>query len=189
MRVLVACEFSGIVRDVFLRHGHDALSCDLLPTESPGPHVQGDARPLLDRGDFDLVIAHPPCTRLCNSGVRWLHERNLWDDMRTAAEFFLACLNARCDRVAVENPVMHGYAKAIVGRSADFFVQPWMFGHGEIKRTGFWTRGLPVLEPTNVVDGRKATVHRMTPGSERWKHRSRTYTGIAEAMAVQWGQV
>lgn len=186
MRVLVACEFSGVVRDAFRGLGHDAISCDLLPTEAPGPHVQGDVLPLLKQ-PWDIVIAHPPCTRLCNSGVRWLHERNLWDDMREGAEFFRACLDANAPRVAVENPVMHRYAREIVGRGPDFTVQPYEHGHGETKRTCFWTRGLPPLQPTKEVPGRSPACHHASPGPDRWKQRSLTYPGIAHAMATQWG--
>lgn len=188
MRVLIACEYSGRVRDAFSAEGHDAVSCDLLPTESPGPHIQGDVRSILGE-DWDLVIAHPPCTRLCNSGVRWLHERDLWGDMREAAKFFLECLNAPAPRVAVENPVMHKYAREIVGRGPDFTVQPWQFGDNEKKRTCFWTKGLPPLRPTSNLDGSdaRARCHRMPPGPDRWKARSTTYPGIAKAMATQWG--
>lgn len=188
MKVLVACEYSGRVRDAFLALGHDAVSCDLLPTERPGPHIQGDATDYL-RCDWDLVIAHPPCTRLCNSGVRWLAERDLWDDMRAGAEFFLACLNANAPRVAVENPVMHKYAREIVGRGADFTVQPWQFGDPAKKRTCFWTRGLPALTPTSAMTAAdaRADCHLASPGPDRWKERSRTYPGIAAAMAAQWG--
>ena len=188
MKVLVACEYSGRVRDAFIALGHDAVSCDLLPTEQPGPHIQGDVRPLL-RQPWDLVIAHPPCTRLCNSGVRWLHERGLWHDMREGAEFFLACLNANTPRVAVENPVMHKYAREIVGRGPDFTVQPWQFGDRAKKRTCFWTRGLPPLTPTSDLTAADAVaeVHLASPGPDRWKNRSRTYPGIADAIAKQWG--
>lgn len=187
MKVLVACEFSGVVRDAFLRRGHDAVSCDLLPSDAPGPHIQGPVDDLL-QDSWDLVIAHPPCTRLCNSGVRWLHERNLWADMRTSAEFFRACLGANAPTVAVENPVMHRYAREIVGRRPDFTIQPWQFGHGEVKRTCFWTHNLPALVPTNIVTGRAARVHLAPPGPNRWKLRSTTYLGVAEAMAEQWGK-
>lgn len=188
MRVLVACEYSGRVRDAFIAAGHDAISADLLPTESPGPHYQGDVTPLL-RESWDLVIAHPPCTRLCNSGVRWLHERDLWDDMREGAEFFLQCLNANAPMVAVENPVMHKYAREIIGRGPDFTVQPWQFGDPAKKRTCFWTRGLPSLRPTSDMTAAEASddVHKAPPGPERWKIRSLTYQGIANAMAAQWG--
>jgi hypothetical protein len=187
VKVLVACEYSGRVRDAFLRRGHDAISCDLLPTEAPGPHIQGDVLPLLSQ-PWDLVIAHPPCTRLCNSGVRWLHERNLWADLDEAALFFNAFLDANAERIAVENPVMHRYARAICG-PADFTVQPWQFGDNEKKRTCFWTRNLPPLVPTSDLDGSTAaaSVHRASPGPDRWKERSRTFPGLAEAMAEQWG--
>ena len=184
MRVLVACEFSGVVRDAFRARGHDAISCDLLPSERPGPHHQGDVRPLLKK-PWNLVIAHPPCTRLALSGVRWLHERNLWAEMNEAAKFFRECLHCAA-RVAVENPTMHHYARDLVGGAPDFVIQPWKFGHGETKRTCFWTRGLPPLVPTNVVDGRADRVHRMTPGADRWRERSRTLPGVAAAMADQW---
>lgn len=187
MKVAVLCEFSGVVRDAFIRKGHDAISCDLLPTESPGPHIVGDCLEQ-DWAGFDLLICHPPCTRLCNSGVRWLAERNLWGEMRKAAEFFKACLDLG-ERVACENPVMHRYAVEIVGRKADQYIQPYQFGHGETKRTGLWLKGLPHLKPTNEVDGRWARVHRASPGKDRWKERSVTYTGIAEAMADQWGSL
>jgi hypothetical protein len=195
MRVLVACEFSGIVRDAFLAYGHDAMSCDLLPSERPGPHIIGDALELLASRHWDLLIAHPPCTYLANSGVRWLYggkgiERDpgRWAAMEAAAAFFRAFLDTpHADRVAVENPVMHSHGLALVGRPASQFVQPWMFGHGEVKATGLWLRGLPPLVSTHVVTGREARVHRMAPGPERWKERSRTLEGIAAAMAAQWG--
>lgn len=187
VRVLVACEFSGVVRDAFLERGFDATSCDLLPTDSPGPHLQGDALLYVEDG-WDLLIAHPPCTRLANSGVRWLHERDLWEEMHEAAVFFSRFLKAPVPHIAVENPVMHGYAKEIIGRGHNFTVQPWQFGHGETKRTCFWTRDLPPLQPTAIVEGREAKVHRMPPGKDRWKKRSVTYAGIAAAMADQWGR-
>lgn len=185
MTILVACEFSGVVRDAFRARGHDAVSCDLLPSERPGPHHQGDVLPLL-RLRWDMVIAHPPCTRLCNSGVRWLHERNLWAEMDEACRFFIACLSAAVPRVAVENPVMHRYARELIGRP-DFAIQPWEHGHPETKRTCWWTRGLPPLRPSRVVDGRAARVHRTAPGPDRWRERSRTLPGVAAAMADQWG--
>jgi len=192
VKVLVACEYSGRVRDAFIEAGHDAMSCDILPDENfpSGPHYQGDVRPLL-RESWDLVVAHPPCTRLCNSGVRWLHERNLWDEMREGAEFFLDCLNANAPLVAVENPVMHRYAKEIVGRGPDFTVQPWQFGDPAKKRTCFWVRGLPPLVPTSSMTAAdaKPDCHMASPGPNRWKERSRTYQGIAKAMAAQWGAI
>lgn len=187
MTWLVACEYSGRVRDAFLRRGIDAVSADLLPTEAEGPHIQGDVRPLL-RKRWAGVVAHPPCTRLCNSGVRWLHERNLWAEFDDAVAFFLECFNANAPRVAVENPVMHGHARGRIGQ-ASFTVQPWQFGDDFKKRTCFWTRGLPPLRPTSALDGSSsvAGVHLATPGPDRWKDRSRTYPGIAAAIADQWG--
>jgi len=186
-KVLIACEFSGVVRDAFAAHGWNAWSCDLLPTESPGRHYVCDARKAIENQKWDLLIAHPPCTRLCNSGVRWLHERDLWDDMRAAAELFNTFLAAPIPHVAVENPVMHGHARKIIGRGPDFTIQPWQFGHGEIKRTCFWTKNLPKLTPTSIVDGREPKVHFASPGKDRWKKRSVTLHGIADAMAKQWG--
>jgi hypothetical protein len=186
LRVLIACEFSGTVRDAFTAAGHDAMSCDLLPSETPGEHYQGDVRDVLD-GGFDLLIAHPPCTYLANSGVRWLHEQEgRWEQMYEGARFFRNLLHAPISRVAIENPIMHKYAVAMIGRRQDQIVQPWQFGHGETKATCLWLRNLPPLEPTDVVDGRTARVHRMPPGEDRSKERSRFYTGIAEAMATQW---
>ena len=187
MRILVACEYSGTVRDALIARGHDAMSCDLLPTEKPGPHHQGDVLPMLLE-PWDMVIAHPPCTRLCNSGVRWLAERDLWDDMRAGAAFFMACLNANAPLVAVENPVMHKYAREIIGRGPDFSVQPWQFGDPAKKRTCFWTRGLFPLRPTSDMTAAdaKPDCHHASPGPDRWRERSRTYPGIARAIADQW---
>ncbi len=186
MRVLVACEFSGRVRDAFAAAGHDAVSCDLLPTESDGPHIVGDARDVLADG-WDMLIAHPPCTHLCNSGVRWLHERNRWAELDAAAAMFLAFLHAPVPRVAVENPIMHGHALRRVGRRPDCIVHPYHFGLGERKATCWWLRGLPPLRPTHVVPGRRPRVHRESPAADRWKKRSITPTCMAEAMAAQWG--
>lgn len=189
MRVLVACECSGRVRDAFLAMGHDAVSCDLQPSETPGPHIQGDVRYLL-QAPWDLVIAHPTCTYLANSGVRWRVEREEWQQVADAAQFFRACFNANAPRVAVENPVMHKYARNQgIGKPA-FTVQPWQFGDDYKKRTCFWTRGLPPLEPTSALDGStaQAECHREPPGPNRKRNRSRTYPGLARAMAEQWGQ-
>jgi hypothetical protein len=187
MRVLVACEYSGTVRDAFIAKGHDAISCDLLPTDVPGPHYQGDVFDIIDDG-FDLMIAHPPCTYLCNSGVRWLHtDPERWNHMREGAEFFRRLLDAPIPRKAIENPIMHKYAVEIIGRRQDQVVQPWWFGHGETKATGLWLEGLPPLIATNVVEGREGRIHKMPPGPDRWKHRSTTFEGIALAMASQWG--
>lgn len=197
MRVLVGCEFSGTVRRAFAARGHDAWSCDLLPAEDrSNKHVVGDVRDMLGEGWDLLMVAHPPCTRLCNSGVRWLSEpppgrslAEMWDELDEAAELFSDLWNAPIDRVCIENPVMHKHAKVRIRNYVDFAqsVQPWQFGHGECKRTCFWLRGLPELVPTAIVEGREQRIHMMPPGPDRWRERSRFYTGIAEAMADQWG--
>jgi hypothetical protein len=195
MKVLIACEFSGIVRDAFIEKGHDAWSCDLLPTESPGPHIQGDVLHWLDR-DWDLLIAHPPCTRLSNSGVMWLKERNLWKEMEDGARFFNEFLFSNINKIAVENPIMHKYAiKAGPGRRQDQLIQPYMFGHPERKATCLWLKGLPKLKETNNVKSEMEAlpknqaqrIHHTPPSKDRWKIRSRTFPGIAKAMADQWG--
>lgn len=182
MRVLIACEYSGVVRDAFLAKGHDAMSCDLLPTETPGPHYQGDVRDLLTDG-WDLMIAHPPCTHLAVSGARWFKDK--LTEQQEALDFVRLLLNAPIQRIALENPVSIISSKV---RKPDQIVQPWQFGHGETKATCLWLQGLPKLTPTNIVNGREARVHRMAPGPDRWKERSRTYKGIAAAMADQWGR-
>lgn len=184
-RILVACEYSGIVRDAFLACGHDAISCDLLPTESPGPHYQGDVRDMLDE-HWDQIIVHPPCTRLANSGVRWLHERNLWAELDEACAFFNLFLDHACRRVAIENPIPHKHAVAQLRRNYDSRNQPWEFGHPETKAICWWLKGLPPLMPTNIVSGREQRVWRMGPSEDRAKQRSRFYSGIADAMATQW---
>ena len=190
MRILVGCETSGKVRQAFRKRGHDAWSCDLLPADDGSiHHFQADVRDVISRkGRWDLGIFHPPCTRLCNSGVRWLHERNLWDELQEGADLFAACLNADIPRVAVENPVMHRHAKQRIAGYVEFSqsIQPWQFGHGEVKRTCLWLKNLPLLKPTDIVDGREAKVHKASPGQDRWKIRSETYQGIADAMAAQW---
>ena len=195
MRVLVACEFSGIVRDAFIAAGHDAVSCDLLPSERPGPHIVGDARVIATpAGRWDLLIAHPPCTYLANSGVRWLYggkgtvrDESRWRRMEDAAILFRTLLDhAPIPMVAVENPIMHRHAGL---PKPTQIIQPWQFGHPETKATGLWLRGLPPLVPTDVVDGRTPRVHYASPGPDRWKERSRTLPGIAAAMAEQWGAV
>jgi hypothetical protein len=182
MRVLVACEYSGTVRDAFLRAGHYAMSCDLLPCESSasGDHYQGDVREVLDHG-WDLMVAHPPCTHLAVSGARWWKDKQV--EQAEALGFVRLLLNAPVPRIALENPVSK---ISTVIRKPDQIIQPWQFGHGETKATCLWLKGLPKLVPTNVVEGREARVHRMSPSPERWKERSRTYTGIAAAMANQW---
>lgn len=249
-RVLVACEFSGAVRDAFTSRGHFARSVDLLSTESLsqvvrfrgyfgcmdhehfvrdceaceneepwchdhdayayecpclGPtedeteyaetcetgarHLAGDLFTVEDIESYDLLIAHPPCTRLTNSGVRWLAERNLWEEMHEAADFFRRILDLPVPRIAVENPIPHGYALARIGRKYDQIIQPWQFGHGETKATCLWLKNLPPLVPTNIVSGREARVHKLPPSADRWKLRSVTYRGIAEAFAIQWGDM
>lgn len=199
MRVLVACEFSGRVRDAFRARGHDAISCDLIDTESPGPHIIGDFRDLLSdvyfgRSEpYDLLIAHPPCTYLCNSGVRWLFNKDGSENqdrmakVHEAHNLFWDCLNSFpkvARAVCVENPIPHKYAKL---PRYDQKIQPWQFGDGETKATCLWLRNLPKLIPTNIVEGREQRVHLESPGPERSKNRSRTYQGIAAAMAEQWG--
>ena len=195
-RVLVACEFSGTVRRAFSARGHDAWSCDLLPAEDgANTHIVGDARDHLDKGWDLLIVAHPPCTRLCNSGVRWLKVpppgrtlESMWQELREGAALFGAFWNAPIERICVENPVMHGHAKKEIPNYEEpaQSVQPWQFGHGEVKRTCFWLKNLPPLVPTDIVEGRTARVHRMPPGPNRWKERSRFFDGIAAAMASQW---
>jgi hypothetical protein len=184
MRVLIACEFSGVVRDAFRRRGHDAWSCDLLPAEDGSPfHYQEDARvSMWQRGQFDLMICHPPCTHLAVSGARWFKEKQA--EQAEALEFVRDLLAAPFDRIALENPISIISSRI---RKPDQIIQPWQFGHGEVKATCLWLKNLPKLVPTNIVEGRHARVHLMPPGPDRWKERSRTMTGIAEAMADQWG--
>lgn len=183
MRVIIACEFSGIVRDAFLARGHDAVSCDLLPTERPGPHYLGDVRDTINDG-FDLMICHPPCTHLASSGARWWPEK--MELQREALEFVQFLLNAPIPKIALENPI--GKISTSI-RPPDQIIQPWQFGHGETKATCLWLKGLPLLIPSNIVEGREARIHKMPPGPDRWKERSRTFPGIAEAMADQWGDL
>lgn len=181
MRVLVACEFSGVVRDAFIARGHDALSCDLEPSEQPGPHHRGDVREILNDG-WDLMVAHPPCTYLAVSGARWFHARE--DEQRQALHFVRTLLDAPIARICLENPVSVISTRI---RRPDQIVQPWMFGHGEQKTTCLWLKGLPPLESTSIVDGRAQRCWRMGPSPTRGRERSRTYPGIAAAMAAQWG--
>lgn len=208
MRVLVACEFSGVVRDAFRKRGHDAISCDLLPSLRPGPHIQGDvfqvlAKVCADTERFDLMVGFWPCTRLCNSGVKHLYiggkkekgrdELN-WKEMQESACNFRRMMDwsQRIHKVAMENPVMHRYARRLVRRRYDQIIQPWQFGHGEIKKTCLWLKRLPTLVPTNVVSGRKPRVHYESPGIKngltRGQRRSIFLPGIADAMAEQWGE-
>lgn len=181
MRVLVACEFSGIVRDAFNEAGHDAMSCDFLPSETPGFHHRGDVLDILDK-EWDLMIAHPPCTYLAVSGARWFKDHIR--DQRLAVDFFMALVHAPINKICIENPVSIMSTRY---RRPDQIIHPWQFGHGETKKTCLWLKNLPKLKPTNVVDGREQRVHRMGPSPNRSKERSRTYIGIAKAMAEQWG--
>jgi hypothetical protein len=181
MRVLVACEYSGRVRDAFIKHGHDALSCDLLQTDVEGPHYQGDVFDIIGDG-WDLMIAHPPCTHLAVSGSRWFKDKT--KEQGEAIAFVQALMDAPITKIAIENPISVISSRI---RKPDQIIQPWQFGHGETKATCLWLKGLSKLTPTNIVDGREARVHRMPPGPDRWKERSRTYQGIADAMAEQWG--
>jgi len=180
MRVLVACEFSGTVRDAFRKRGHDAISCDLLPTETPGAHYQGDVRDILGNG-WDMMIAHPPCTHLAVSGARWFKDKQ--KEQEEALDFVRVLMAAPILMIAIENPISIISSKI---RKPDQIIQPWQFGHGETKATCLWLKGMPKLIPTKIVEGRLAKVHRMPPSPNRWKERSRTYQGIADAMAEQW---
>lgn len=184
MKVLIACEYSGTERDAFLARGHDAMSCDLLPTDRPGPHYQGDVRDVLGDG-WDLIIAHPPCTDLAVSGARYFAVKGP-ERRRAAVEFARLLLNAPAPLVALENPVS---VLSTELRKPDQVIQPWMFGHGETKATCLWLRGLPPLTPTRYVAGREARIHKLGPSPDRWKLRSESYAGIAAAMADQWGSV
>ena len=182
MKVLVACEFSGIVRDAFAARGHDAWSCDLMPTEKPGQHIEGDAIDAALSRKWDLLIAHPPCTYLAVSGARWWMDR--MGEQKHALRFVDKLMSMPTPKIALENPI--GKISTAI-RRPDQIIQPWQFGHGETKATCLWLKGLPKLTPTKIVGGREARVHRMPPSKERWKERSRTLPGIAWAMASQWG--
>jgi len=187
MKVLVACEFSGIVREAFARRGHDAWSCDFLDTEIPGQHYKGDVIDLFSHNprfrEWDLMIAFPPCTHLAVSGARWFKDKQ--QEQFESLGFVWALLSAPIARIALENPI--GIISTRI-RKPDQIIQPWQFGHGETKATCLWLKNLPLLEPTNIVDGRMARVHREPPSPDRWKNRSRTLQGIADAMAEQWGK-
>lgn len=185
MRVLVACEYSGTVRDAFIRAGHYAESCDLLPSDSDfGPHWQGDVIDMIVADDWDLMIAFPPCTDVCVSGARWFKEKRADGRQQRAIQFVRDLMAAPIDKIAIENPI--GVLSSEI-RKPDQIIQPWQFGHGETKATCLWLKNLPKLVPTTIVEGREARVHRMPPSKDRWKERSRTYQGIADAMAAQWG--
>tara|TARA_R110000824_G_C14998766_1_gene655989 strand:+ start:96 stop:641 length:546 start_codon:yes stop_codon:yes gene_type:complete len=181
MKVLVACEFSGVVRDAFIDKGHDALSCDLLPTDKNGPHYQGDVMDVIN-DNWDLMIAHPPCTHLAVSGARWFKDKV--KEQKEALTFVRSLLNASIDRIALENPI--SVISTRICKPTQI-IQPWMFGHGETKATCLWLKNLPKLRSTNVVEGRESRIHKMPPSKDRSKLRSITYQGIADAMAEQWG--
>ena len=182
MKVLVACEYSGRVRDAFIAQGHDAISCDLLPTESDGPHYQGDVTDILNDG-FDLMVAHPPCTHLAVSGSRhfWRKEK----EQKEALDFVRLLMNAPIKRWCIENPI--SVISSCI-RPPDQIIQPWQYGHGECKSTCLWLKNLPKLKATNIVAGREQRIHMVPPGPDRWKIRSTTYLGIAKAMALQWNE-
>jgi site-specific DNA-cytosine methylase len=180
MKILIACEFSGTVREAFSKLGHDAWSCDILETEIPGNHLQCDVREILGDG-WDMMIAHPPCTHLAVSGARWFKDKKV--EQAEALEFVRLLLNAPIERIALENPI------SIISshiRKPDQIIQPWQFGHGETKATCLWLKNLPKLQPTNIVEGREQRIWKMPPGENRWKQRSRTFEGIANALAVQF---
>jgi hypothetical protein len=201
MKVLVACEFSGVVRESFKNLGHNAWSCDLLESEIEGNHIQGDCLKYLNEG-WDLIIAHPPCTYLSVSGSAWFYHPedkglpfdkrrphpkypNRREDQRKAIDFFMRFVHAPCDKIAIENPISVMSSKY---RKPDQIIQPWQFGHGETKATCFWLKGLPLLKPTNIVEGRKQRLHYLPPSKDRQKIRSKTFKGIADAMSSQWGE-
>lgn len=193
MRVLVACEYSGRVRDAFIANGHEAMSCDLLPTDAPGPHYQGDVFDVVDY-PWDLMIAHPPCTDLAVSGAAWFATKRLAGAQQASASFFMKLAKLDIPRIAIENPVC---VMSSLWRKPDQVVQPWMFGHMEQKATCLWLKGLPPLTPTNNVKeemmqlprNQRERLHYLPPSADRWKLRSETYMGIAQAMADQWGSV
>jgi len=182
-KVLIACEYSGTVRDAFIALGHDAMSCDLLPTDVEGPHYQGDVFDIINNG-WDLMIAHPPCTHLAVSGARHFAAKKASGVQDEALAFVQALMDAPINCIAIENPISIISSKI---RKPDQIIQPWQFGHGETKSTCFWLKNLPKLIPTEIVSGREARVHKMPPSPLRWKLRSTTYKGIAKAMANQWG--
>lgn len=183
MKVLIACEFSGVVRESFEAKGHDAWSCDIVPTDIPGNHIQADVLSILDYG-WDLMIAHPPCTHLAVSGARWFKDKQ--EEQAKALDFVQRLLSAPIAKIALENPISVISSKI---RKPDQIIQPWQFGHGETKATCLWLKNLPPLTPANIVEGREARIHKMPPSEDRGKLRSITYHGIADAMAEQWGNV
>lgn len=187
MNVLVACEYSGVFRDAFIAAGHDAMSCDLLPSERPGPHYQGDLFDVIDY-PWDLAIFHPECTHIAVSGSRHFEAKRMDGRQQSAVAFFMQIVrrSEHIPKTAIENPVC---VMSTLWRKPDQIIQPWQFGHGETKATCLWLKGLPLLHPTDVVDGREARIHKMPPSPDRWKERSRSYAGIAAAAADQWGVI
>lgn len=183
MKVLVACEYSGRVRDAFRARGHNAVSCDLLPTDVPGPHYQGDVFDIIGDG-WDMMIAFPPCTDLCVSGARWFAAKRADGRQQASIDFFMALANADIPKIGIENPVG---IMSTVWRKPNCIIHPWQHGHGETKATCLWLKGLPEIQATEIVEGREPRIHKMPPGPNRWKERSTTYQGIANAMADQWG--
>lgn len=181
MRVLIACEYSGTVRDAFIGNGHDAMSCDLLPTDKNGPHYQGSVFDIINDG-WDLMVAHPPCTHLAVSGARWFKDKV--NEQQQALDFVRKLMECDIPKICIENPISIISSRI---RKPDQIIQPWMFGHGETKATCLWLKNLPLLTPTNIVEGREPKVHLLPPSPDRWKIRSKTYDGIAKAMAEQWG--
>ena len=181
-RILVACEFSGRVRDAFIKNGCDAISCDLLPTDQPGPHYQGDVLDILDDG-FDLMVAHPPCTHLAVSGARWFKYKQ--KEQADALDFVRRLLDADIPQICLENPVSVISSRI---RKPDQIIQPYEYSHGETKKTCLWLKNLPKLKPTNVVDGREPRIHNLPPSKDRGKIRSLTYQGIADAIGEQWSK-
>lgn len=195
LKILIACEFSGIVREAFKARGHDVWSCDLLDTEIPGQHYQGDVMDIIN-DDWDMMIAHPPCTYLANSGVQHLHKNfKRWDDLRDSYFFFMNLFNCNIPKICIENPIPHGYANL---PKYNQIIQPWMFGHEVMKKTCLWLKNLPFLQPTKIVSQGEKYIgkngksngskwYQLPPSQDRWKYRSRTFKGIAEAFAEQWG--
>jgi len=183
MRVLIACEYSGIVRDAFIKRGHQAISCDLLDSDKPGEHIKGDVLQVIQDRSFDMMIAFPPCTDLAVSGARWFKAKLADGRQARALQFVRDLMNAPIEKIAIENPVSIISSKI---RKPDQIIQPWQFGHGETKKTCLWLDGLPPLMSTKIVTGREQRIWKMAPSPDRWKERSKTYQGIADAMADQW---
>lgn len=182
MKILIACERSGVVREAFTRLGHEALSVDLEPSDLPGNHYQGSILDVIEQ-DWDMMIAFPPCTHLCVSGARWF--KNKKQEQKEAIMFFLRLAYCHIPKIAIENPIG---IMSTAYRKPDQIIQPWQFGHGETKATCLWIKGLPLLKPTNIVQGREARIHKMAPSKDRSYQRAKTYQGIADAMADQWGK-